>query len=489
MAARVEVKPFPGGQTDFLSRPEFEVLFGGAAGPGKSWALVIDALGLQFKETPLQKAAIDVPSYRAVLFRRKTTEFTKLIDEARKYYPAFGARFIWGRRGDPGPSFTFPSGARIFICHLQREDNKEDHQGQQYQYVGFDELTQFTLTQYLYLFSRCRTDEPGLFPRVRSTTNPTGAGLAWVRPRFIKNLKAWEVGHFLSDKDPIRNPYGVKVKPGTPDALSRVFIPGELEQNLILREDPEYRGRIKAMGSVYEKALLQGDWWAFAGEFFKQYQPKMLVQPFRIPKEWRLIGSLDPGTGGVCSFALHAMDMEGNKYRVATYYVRERGMYEHAASVKKFIQDCKWTNGRMPSDIISGRDAWTKRDRFAVVTSNLTFSDAFASEGLTLTPAVTDRIPGWWAVKDLMERGKWYVFDLTNEPFMDELTAAEADERDTEDIKGKGNDPAVMDHALDEERYAVMALYKPAERKVRKGLLEQMVMGASSAKAWKPGRG
>ncbi len=186
---QVIIKPQAGGQWEFLAADEFEVLFGGVAGPGKSWALVVKAMGLAFKNTPLGKAAIEIPEYRAVLFRRKTTQFTKLIDEGKKYYTGspFDAEFIQHRTGDPGPSFNFPSGAKIFICHMENESNKEDHQGQEYQFVGFDEVTQFAITQYLYLFSRCRSTIPYLMPMVNSTTNPTGISLSQFKKRFIRN--------------------------------------------------------------------------------------------------------------------------------------------------------------------------------------------------------------------------------------------------------------------------------------------------------------
>lgn len=489
---RLIIKPHAGAQTHAFTRSEFELLFGGVAGPGKTWYLVVDALGLQFTRTPLGHAAIAEPTYRAVLFRRTTTEFTKLIDESKKYYEFFGGTFIWGRRGDPGPSWTFPSGARIFVCHLQKEDTKESHQGQEYQFVGFDELTQFTLTQYLYLFSRCRSTVSNLFPRVRSTTNPTGTGLWWVRARFIKNQKPYVTKHFLAAEDPNENPQGVMVAPHTKDAISRVFIPGILAENTTLaKNDPEYASRIKQLGKVYERALLQGDWFAFGGEFFSIYDPaRMLIAPFRIPMEWRLIGSLDPGWGHPCSFALHAMDPERNKYRIATYYFRQKGPQQHASDILKFIKTCSWTNGRSPEMIVAGADAWTHKDRWAIQSSEVTFADCFAAVGLTLQPAKTERHQGWWALKDMMQQKKWYVFDIANQAFIDELTAAPADPRDPDDLKGKGNDPEVFDHALDDERYAVMALHRPSVRKPsgEGSWFDELVKQSGSTKGpWRPG--
>ena len=100
------IQPFPGGQTDYFTRIEFEVLFGGAAGPGKSWCLVIDALGLQYEATALGKKAIEEPHYRGVLFRRESTQLSKLLDEAHEYYPDYDGVYTTQRRGDPGPCYT-----------------------------------------------------------------------------------------------------------------------------------------------------------------------------------------------------------------------------------------------------------------------------------------------------------------------------------------------------------------------------------------------
>ena len=282
----VEVKPQDGPQTAAMKCDADELLFGGGVFGGKTWWLLEDAIGIQYENTPLACRAIDVPQYRAVLFRRKTTEFTKLIDESRKreHYPSFGGRFIYGRRGDPGPSWTFPSGARIFICHMESEDNKFDHDSQEYQFIGYDQLEQFTLTQYLHLISRGRSMVSHLTVRYRGTANPIGSGLVWVRGRFVKNTKPYEVRYMLPSDDPQRNPAGIditeKVSAGkaTPsemlDMLSRVYIPARYSDNVIgLERDPGYPGRVKAMGKKYELALLENDWDAFSGDFFDMFNP------------------------------------------------------------------------------------------------------------------------------------------------------------------------------------------------------------------------
>jgi len=466
------IQPQKGGQWEYFTRSEFEVLFGGAAGPGKSWALVIDALGLQFRSTPVQKAAVEIPDYRAVIFRRKTTQLSKLIDEAKKYYCSspFHATYTAHRRGDPGPSFTFPSGARIFFCHMELEEDKESHQGIEYQFVGFDELTQFTLTQYLYLFSRARSTIPGLFPRIRATTNPTGAGLLWVKKRFIRNgdivLEPKKTYYFAPDRsvsDPYVNPMGIMVNRDHPDARSRTFVPGFLHENRILMEnDPTYVQNIRAMGAKYERALLHGDWDAFSGDFFDDFSNQLCVRPFIIPEDWSLIGSLDPGWSSPCSFGLSARDFEGNIYRLFTYYVRDASPDQHARAIREMIENFPYTRGRMPDYIVAGHDAFERNSPSAIHSNEYTFERVFRNIlGLSLRKARTERVLGWWAWKQLMRQRKWKYFDGFNDPLIEEIVAAQHDEKVPEDIEGRGNDPNVYDHALDETRYSVLALFEP----------------------------
>ena len=458
MSEKRIIRPYPGGQTKALSRSEFEVLFGGVAGPGKSFILVLDALGLQFKNI-IGKAAIEFSGYRAVLFRRKTTQLSKLIDEGKKLYSGFGAEFVAHRVGEPGASHTFPSGAKIFYCHIEQEDDKENHQGLEYQYAGFDELTQFTYTQYMYLFSRTRSTIAGLFPRVRSTSNPTGKGLIWVKKRFAPDREQEVTRYFRADLENEDNYRGIESTKDDKYALSRMFIPGKLSENLtLLEKDPGYVARIHAMGARMKRALADGDWNAFGGSFFDDYNPMpydevenpdgMVVKPFMIPKEWRIIGSIDPGWSSPCSFGLTAKDLSGNLYRLFTYYVKRSSPHEHATEINKRIKGFEYTNGRMPELIVSGTDAFAKKDMHAILASDLTFSDIFQSAGLYLLPAKTDRVLGWWAWKQYMRDGKYFIFEGYNDPLQEEIVAAECDEKDIEDILGKGNDPNVSDHCF-----------------------------------------
>jgi hypothetical protein len=241
-APAVEWRPHQGQQTNFLSSSAFEALFGGSAGPGKSECLSKEVL-----------RQIDNPRYNAILFRRTFSQLEAadgLIHRSLDWYPAYG-----GRYNETKHVWKFPSGARIYFGHLQHEADKYDYQSAQFSFIGFDELTQFTESLYLYLFTRCRADpDTKLRCYVRSATNPGGLGHDWVKKRFITTDIVNRVRYFARV-----NELDTRVERGYPDALSRAFYPASMKDNPSI--DPQYRSRILMNNDPVEVArLLDGDW-------------------------------------------------------------------------------------------------------------------------------------------------------------------------------------------------------------------------------------
>lgn len=165
-------------QAAFLSVSEREVLFGGAAGPGKTMGLFMAAL--QY---------VDVPGYAAILLRRTYRQLAlpgQLLDMARRTLAGTDAK--WNREE---ARFEFPSGAVIVFGHLDSDRDLEDALGPTYQFIGFDELTQFPEHHYLELFARLRRPKDPDNPlskvplRVRGASNPGGRGHRWVKQRFM----------------------------------------------------------------------------------------------------------------------------------------------------------------------------------------------------------------------------------------------------------------------------------------------------------------
>lgn len=158
----------------FLDLDCLEAFYGGAAGPGKSSALLMAALKY-----------VDVPGYAALLLRRTYADLSKpgaLMDRAHQWLHGSGAHW-----NEQKKIWTFPkSGATLSFGYLETENDKYRYQGAEYQFIGFDELTQFTDSQFTYLFSRLRRLKGSTIPiRMRAASNPGGEGAQWVQERFV----------------------------------------------------------------------------------------------------------------------------------------------------------------------------------------------------------------------------------------------------------------------------------------------------------------
>jgi predicted phage terminase large subunit-like protein len=166
-----------GKQARFLLSLEPELLYGGAAGGGKSDALLMAAL--QF---------VEIPGYSAILFRRTFQDLSlpeALMDRAASWLSGTNAKWNGIEH-----QWLFPSGAKLTFGYLQTANDKYRYQSAAFQFIGFDELTQFEESSYAYLFSRLRRPEGSVIPlRMRAASNPGGIGHAWVRSRFVDSGK------------------------------------------------------------------------------------------------------------------------------------------------------------------------------------------------------------------------------------------------------------------------------------------------------------
>lgn len=223
-------------QAEFLLRGDDEIFYGGAAGGGKSDALLMAAL--QY---------VLFPDYSALLLRRTYKDLAlpgALMDRAHEWLAGTDAK--WSHQDK---TWSFPSGATLTFGYLDNENDKYRYQGAEFQFVGFDELTQFTETQYTYLHSRTRRLKGSDIPiRVMGASNPGGIGHEWVKTRFI-------------------------IGPG-------VFIPALLDDNPHLDKEA-YELSLERLDPVTREQLRHGNWdIGIKGELFDRTWFRITDRPF-----------------------------------------------------------------------------------------------------------------------------------------------------------------------------------------------------------------
>lgn len=342
-------------QQAFISAGADEVLFGGAAGGGKSYGQLIDAL----------LYALRWPGSRQLILRRSYPDLERtLVREHLRLYPKALYRYTASlHRG------IFENGSSIEFGYCDAEADVYRYQGAEYDTIRFDELTHFTERQYLYLLSRLRG--ANRFPKqMKSATNPGGVGHAWVKARFI---------------DPA--PAGTPFKAGR---RTRLFLPSRVQDNqFLMKSDPEYLERLKELPDGQRRALLYGEWDLFEGQFFSEFRrEKHVCEPFAIPEHWRRYYTMDYGLDMFAAYLI-AVDEAGNGFVYRECY--ESGLIISAAieRAKKMIA------GEEIYAYLAPPDLWNRRQE-----TGRSVADYWSEAGLGLTKTANDREAGWLAVKE-----------------------------------------------------------------------------------------
>lgn len=288
--------PNPGPQTDFLAASENEVLYGGAAGGGKTMALIADPMRY-----------FDNGNFNGIILRRSTDELREIVWKTQELYPQAFPGAKWGEKKS---QWTFPSGARLWLTYLDRPEDVLRYQGQAFSYIAFDELTQHpTPFAYLYMKSRLRTTDPTLPTFLRATTNPGGPGHSWVRKMYIDPAPANQAFAATDIETGKTLVYPESHEKAGQPLFTRRFIPASLYDNPYLTADASYEANLLSLPEMQRRQLLEGDWDVADGAAFPEFKKAdHVIEPFDIPNEWRRFRSCDYGYSSYSAVHWFAID-------------------------------------------------------------------------------------------------------------------------------------------------------------------------------------
>jgi len=409
-------KPNDGPQTEFLAAPEIDVLYGGAAGGGKSYAMLVDPLRYAHRA-----------AHRALILRRSMPELRELIDKSRELYPqAFqGCKFR-----EVEKLWNFPSGAKVEFGFLERDADVYRYQGQAYSWIGFDEITHLpTEFAWNYLASRLRTTDSEITPYLRCTANPGGVGAHWVKKRY------------LSPAPPNDSFEGA-------DGLTRKFIPARLDDNPYLATDGRYQQMLEALPDVQRKQLLEGNWDITEGAAFTEFElGKHVIIPFDIPIGWERVKGIDYGYASESACIWGAVDPTDGTLVIYRELYRKNLTGADLATVitQMEVEDPYSVQGVLDTS------AWARTG-----TTGPTVGETLQRAGHKLRRADKNRVQGKVQIHEYLKvqqsgRPRIQIFN-TCPNLIRELQGLPLDKNNPEDV-----DTHAPDHAYDALRYLIMS--------------------------------
>ena len=405
-----------GPQEDFLAASETDVLYGGAAGGGKSYAMLVDPLRYAHRS-----------AHRGLIIRRSMPELRELIDKSRELYPK---AFPGCKYKEVEKLWNFPSGAKIEFGFLERDADVYRYQGQAYSWIGFDEITHLpTEFAWNYLASRLRTTDSEIVPYMRCTANPGGVGATWVKKRYIDPAPSYEsfTGH---------------------DGLSRKFIPARLQDNPFLAHDGRYEKMLQALPPTQRQQLLDGNWDVSEGAAFTEFVPQLhVITPFDIPINWERVKGIDYGYASESACIWGAVDpSDGTLIIYRELY--QKGLL--GTELADLITNMEMSDPFSVQGVLDTA-CWSRTG-----TTGPTIGETLQRAGHKLRRADKNRIQGKIQIHEylkVMQSGRPRIQILNTCPnLIRELQSIPLDKRNPEDV-----DTHAPDHAYDALRYLIMS--------------------------------
>jgi len=426
-------KPFDGPQVDFLASDEDEVLFSGGRGSGKSDCLLVDPLRY-----------VTNPKFRGLILRRTMPALKDLIRGAKELYFQAFPTCKWREQEK---MFVFPSGASIDFGFLDSIDDCERYHGQEYSWLGIDEISQFPdISWYYKLKGSIRSTS--MRTMIRATTNPTGVGRNWVKEYWIDKADP-----NTSIIEEIQSPFGVL-------KTTKKWIHSSVRDNPALMNSPQYLAVLASLQEPLRSAWLDGSWDAIEGMAFPEFSKKIhVIPPFPIHHNWLKFRGIDWGYASPAVCLWIAADYDNNYYVYRELALngdisRQAGQ-EPMTSEKVARRILELESGEGVKYGVMDASCWQKRgDPGPSIAESFEMERCFwrqSDRSAKQRESGKLELHRLLKVDEVTKKPKIFIFDTCKE-LIKELASLPLDDTNPEDV-----DTKARDHAYDALRYALMS--------------------------------